>query len=366
MESKSSVEAVYCPRCATHLPRSAFNPAAGRPNGLVAYCIACMRSYHTERQSRLDLFLSTMWHGSKQSAKKRKGMASEHTITKQDVKDIWTRQGGRCYYSHLPMAHAPRAPWSASLERLDPSLGYHPSNCVLCILELNGPQQWTVAKTIRFLDELETKYDERVVMQDLEDASTAPSRVTGVPPCQIIEREVIARDGVEHHFCTRCNKHKPRTEFGCNVRDQCKQCAKQQQSNWRATVRGAIKAKICGARGHSKAITKAITAGKRQGECGHTLTFEQGLNKLISQKGRCAYSGVLLRYGDNNEWLISLERLNSEKGYHIDNIVWVAWEWNGAERSAGTRKNEQAGLTEGWDKIKVDTLVASLRVKLGR
>lgn len=56
----------------------------------------------------------------------------------------WSKQGGRCFYTNLPLTtNAERGPngrplWSqASIDRVDNSKGYTPENCVLCCLKLN-------------------------------------------------------------------------------------------------------------------------------------------------------------------------------------------------------------------------------------
>lgn len=56
----------------------------------------------------------------------------------QDVRGLWDRQHGLCYYSKIPMNPRPMVDWQCSLERLDTAQGYIPSNVVLCCLEFNG------------------------------------------------------------------------------------------------------------------------------------------------------------------------------------------------------------------------------------
>ena len=107
----------------------------------------------------------------------------------------------------------------------------------------------------------------------------------------------------------------------------------------------------------------AITSSKRVGTAEFTITFKEALDKLIKQGGRCAYSGMLLRYGGNISWTASLERLDSQKGYTDDNVVWVCSEWNVAEYSAGRRTEQGQGDDEGWDEDKFNVFVKALRIK---
>ena len=354
---------VYCPRCDQRLPRSSFKERAYRPNGLAAYCTPCYQAYYKARQNNLNAFLTQLWSSSKNSANHRSGTKAEHSLTKEDIVTLWNNQQGLCYYSGLPLSHVVHTPWTASLERLDRSVGYHLGNCALVVLELNGPQQWSLEKARQLLAEVDKMHDNEAVMKALNDANVAANQYHGQPVCVAIEREIVVRDGIEHHWCNLCKQHKPRLGFAANIRAPCKVCVAAQQARWRATARGCIKQRLLGARNHSADIRKAIASGKRVGDAEFTLTFEQALAKLVEQRGRCAYSGVLLRFGDNVQWVASLERLDSQKGYQDTNVCWVAWEFNGAERSAGLRGAEEGATTEGWDKNKVNVLIESLRIK---
>ena len=56
----------------------------------------------------------------------------------------YLRQGGRCYYTNVPLDVQGTFMWS--MERLDPSLGYIASNVVLSLSLVNGYSQWNRAK----------------------------------------------------------------------------------------------------------------------------------------------------------------------------------------------------------------------------
>lgn len=77
----------------------------------------------------------------KLSGKLRKGNQStkrhEITITKNDIKDMWEKQNGRCFWTNCEMSledlfvsHSPFAP---SVDRLDNKRGYHKDNVVLTL-----------------------------------------------------------------------------------------------------------------------------------------------------------------------------------------------------------------------------------------
>merc|ERR1712190_380295 len=62
------------------------------------------------------------------------------TLTFEDVLDMLEAQGGRCYYSGVPIEwRLPNSQWRMSLERVDNDLGYEKANCVLIAAEFNTP-----------------------------------------------------------------------------------------------------------------------------------------------------------------------------------------------------------------------------------
>lgn len=98
--------------------------------------------------------LKRIWHFSRRNCLSRKGKAVEHTLTFQQMVDIWHAQKGLCYYLKIPMVLLTASDWKCSLERRDPSKGYTSENCVLCCHEMNGACQWTPEKVSEFKNHL--------------------------------------------------------------------------------------------------------------------------------------------------------------------------------------------------------------------
>ena len=72
----------------------------------------------------------------KASAKRQRTSEIEYT----DVLEMLLKQGGRCFYSGVPLRYdQPHVDWVVSLERLDNSKGYVRDNCVLIAAEFNTP-----------------------------------------------------------------------------------------------------------------------------------------------------------------------------------------------------------------------------------
>lgn len=70
-----------------------------------------------------------------------------------------------------------------------------------------------------------------------------------------------------------------------------------------------------------------IKSGARQINIEFDINIEQAWNQFEKQNGKCAISGVLLRFRSPYEDKIcqtaSLDRIDSNKGYTINNIQWV-------------------------------------------
>jgi len=91
--------------------------------------------------------------------------------------------------------------------------------------------------------------------------------------------------------------------------------------NWKG--HGNISAKHWGG---IKKSAKSIKRGKNRNLI-FEVTIEQAWQKYLNQHGRCALSGIPIQLNqstkDYNSKTASLDRINSTKGYIIDNIWWV-------------------------------------------
>lgn len=104
-----------------------------------------------------------------------------------------------------------------------------------------------------------------------------------------------------------------RTDAGRNVN-------KKAQFTYRRTQSGTIRAKFYGAK-------KSITAKKR----GFSLTLDHLFDLWDQQGGKCALTGVSLGLIGTGWQAASIDRIDSEKGYHADNVQWTCWRANAAK-----------------------------------
>ena len=83
-----------------------------------------------------------------------------------------------------------------------------------------------------------------------------------------------------------------------------------------------------------KSCKSSAVRRKRQGriECSEMILVKKDLLELKSkQNGRCAISGVKLKWRPNSGWkMASVDRLDNNKGYTSDNIRIVCWSVNQA------------------------------------
>ena len=59
------------------------------------------------------------------------------------------------------------------------------------------------------------------------------------------------------------------------------------------------------------------------------ITKQELINLYHKQNGLCYYSNIMMNTKPATEWKCSLERLDPNKGYIIDNVVFVCLEFNG-------------------------------------
>lgn len=119
-----------------------------RRNRATFYCtISCAAKY-----DQLDEFsrFKLMFNRSKKNAK-RKNVKFDLTLSY--MKELWEKQKGICPYTHIRMELSRgKNPQQASLDRIDPSLGYIQNNVEFVCLFINyGKNGFSQEQTINFL-----------------------------------------------------------------------------------------------------------------------------------------------------------------------------------------------------------------------
>lgn len=79
------------------------------------------------------------WNTKRNNKRKNaKSRGIDFKLSRSSMKTIYERNGGVCDYTGERMSLVDGDPKQASLERLDESKGYFPSNCILCTAESNS------------------------------------------------------------------------------------------------------------------------------------------------------------------------------------------------------------------------------------
>ena len=128
-----------CPRCLQVLPRIAFYENASRASGMSSYCKDCCKERQHLYYRSLRGHLHQCLGGARHRARLRE---QEFSITTDFLLELLAAQGGRCFYSGVPLQYKQvHTDWRLSVERLDNSVGYTTDNCVLIAVEFNTSDQ---------------------------------------------------------------------------------------------------------------------------------------------------------------------------------------------------------------------------------
>jgi len=269
------------------------------------YCKECKSKREKAYSSTQTGFFKKMARRIAQTAAKRKAKgrtdAGVCDVDYDKLVKIFNDQKGLCAYSGLPMVPKPLSDWQASSERLNNDLGYPEFNTVLVCLEFNtGNTQWSRDK-VKGLKELRSK------PVDLDALTTQVENAKGKGSISPLRR------------------------FTTNL------------------FRSAQK--------HSLRIAKNPKRSKENSE--FSLTVDDILQKIIDQKGRCAYSSIPLAYERNADYRASIERINSKLGHTDENTVLICLDFNSTDMSS---ISDNATGSSQWSKEKFDYLLSNMNV----
>jgi hypothetical protein len=192
----------------------------------------------------------------------------------------------------MPMKLIQRSPFSASVERLDPSKNYTIDNVVLIVLGLQSQQFNCLKKSdIEFIfKQNDTPLIDTDVFQKLSNN----------------KRQKISHRQV----CATCNTQlTPVNSFEKN--SNCKNCIRVIFDEKVKTPRGFLQYLLTSSKQSAK---------KRKGEARtHTLTLEDLITKYQEQSGLCNISNVPLKLKRGDKYCASIDRIDNNKGYTKDN-----------------------------------------------
>jgi hypothetical protein len=133
----------------------------------------------------------------------------------------------------------------------------------------------------------------------------------------------------ESKVCKVCGVLKPLSNYHKakstkdKKRGECIDCYKAYQYAYNNTQKGTFKRLVASAK-----FSAEYRKSKGRKEAGIFELTEQDIKQQYDkQNGICYYSGIKMNI-NNNHWKISLERLDTDKGYTKDNIVLCCFELN--------------------------------------
>ena len=181
------------------------------------------------------------------------------------------------------------------------------------------------------------------------EARVKPNTGLGARPA-----EPQVRNQIGELLCTGCSQYLPAEVFPRGGR-RCTECIQARKNDYACTVRGTAYGIVRNARSRAKA---------KNDRC--NLDMHDILDMILSQGGRCAYSGIPMEIKYNHShWRVSLERMKNSAGYSRDNCVLTAHEFNSFDytRPAGSRRGVVDGSAQ-WSAKKVRYVGQNLPVNV--
>lgn len=313
--------------------------------------ICCKCSINRSKQSinKLKGFLKRLVSNAKTNSKNRKNDCS-FSITYNDILQIYDKQNGLCYYSKIPMKTQQNCDWQCSIERKNPSTGYDIDNIVLCCAEFNGRIQWSKEKFSNLLSLYYMPIKEYVHYKFELEVKSPQKRLK-------IDKKII--DGNEHFSCNICGLYKERNNYFKEFKYGCNTCHSVLERKRLSTPRGHMQSLLSRSRNHVCRMNK----NKKRGiKFEHDLNFDFLIELWNNQEGRCAYSNISMYFGSclENDWICSLERINSNKGYVKENVCFICAEFNTSIRLS---QDIEVFGDSGWNIKKFNKIIENNSTK---
>ena len=273
-----------------------------------------------------QILVNSARFNAKARLKKGRNEAGRCDVSSQDIWRMWNDQEGKCFYSGLMMMTETVA-WQASLERLDPDLGYTEKNCVLCCLEFNHMTQWSQQKIQYLFFHMNSELIE--LRQGIFDAVKLKRKPYRKPNSK--DPNVL--------WCVGCKQELSGDDLYnvTNNHQKCQKCVDAYEE-WIESPRGHM-------------MTLLRNARKRKQT--FDLDFEYLVQLYYQQNGKCFYSEVAMTVGPrkNANWIMSLERLDRDIGYLKGNVALICWEFNTSHANSN------------WNREKMKLLKTTLQLK---
>ena len=273
----------------------------------------CKICYSMRYDENLEQSLiSLLNHCKTQRCMKRKGERSHFDLDLGYLQDLLRENNGLCYYSKYVLSNKKvHSDFKFSLERLDNKKGYIKGNVqFICCEFQNGHRQWSKEKFDNFCK----SYNSYQIISE-EDKKLVKIQFNKALPH--IKKYTIYKEDKDKSLAYKLR------EFINSSKTSIK---KKNKSKYRLK-------------------TPLI----------HTLTFEELLNIYLYQNGRCKYSNFPMNL--NGEYMMSLERIDTQIGYTKENCCLICLEFNTSTWSCAKSEEDERIGSSGWSKEKVKMVV---------
>jgi len=277
----------------------------------------------------------------------KKELRKKGDLSAPYVLNMYEVQQHRCYFTGVPLIAGHHRNWKASIDRVFDESGYDNINCVLIITEMqNGNRKWDRALwdevcSIVLGAEQFIPDETSLIAEQVQKARTK-TRKSGYKIQRHEER--INDNGEKEVRCKYCHEWLTLDKYQATKIDYCKECRKKiDHDTVENTLRG--RSLVC------LSQSKLRSAKRRRDATEHTLTFDDVLDTYEQQGGRCYYSRVPLAFSGNFQ--MSLERLDSTKGYIRENSVLVILGLNAGDWSQVKHDDDERDEKNGWTKEKL-------------
>lgn len=291
-------------------------------------------------------FIATLW--SRTSLVMNRNPRKHGDLTLEYIHERYTQQEGRCHITGIKMNIGAHMDWKMSIERVNESKPYNKNNIVLIITEMqSGHRQWT--------REIFDNICSIVLGREMNEETEEEVKETIRKELYVnYERKKIGS-----------KKDKPSVSSACNENGQrqCSSCA-----NWQDPIQYGKKTNVCREcrRVYSRnrestpqgRVRKLYGSSKSNGvqrDLEHTISIDDIKEQLISQAGRCFYSGVPLTF--DGQYQMSLERIDPRKGYIKENIAIILLALNVGDWTRLKHPADDKEGSSGWTKEKLEWVV---------
>jgi hypothetical protein len=319
----------------------------------------CKMCRSKENDENLELIFKRKIKNCISICKNRQGNRANINLDIEYLQQLYEDQRGLCYISKQKMSLKVHSDFNISIERINETDGYVKGNIkFICIEFQNGHQQWSPEKfkdlcnnynsfqtiTDKDKDDINKKYNEALVKNTKHFKERK------------IQQKAYNNEEKKECLCRSCDtirNYEYFTENGIKI-GMCKECVKiKNKNNRNRTLRSKIHSLISGSKSGIKRRNKS--KWRKNKPIIHTLTFEELLDIYLHQFGRCAYSNILLEL--SGEYMMSLERKDTEIGYTKENCCLICIEFNTTDWSIAKCDGDDREGCSGWNKKKINSVV---------